>query len=58
MEKLPIDKVLEFEANVYKKLDSSYKKLNAAIIKKQALDDEIEKEIKELIGVVVEEMGV
>jgi F0F1-type ATP synthase alpha subunit len=42
MEKLAIDKVLEFEEKLYSRLDTTHKKLNQDIIKKQALDDEIE----------------
>jgi hypothetical protein len=39
-------------------LDTTHKKLNQDIIKKQALDDEIELWIKELIKIVVEEVVV
>ncbi|HCY20625.1 TPA: hypothetical protein DIC40_01980 [Patescibacteria group bacterium] len=42
MDTLPLDKILEFEKNLYNKLDTTHKKLNQNIIKKQSLDDEIE----------------
>lgn len=58
MDTLPLDKIFEFETNIYNKLDTTYKKLNQNIIKKEALDEEIEAWIKELIGVVVQEIKI
>lgn len=58
MDNLPIDKILKFETNIYDKLDTTHKKLNQNIIKKQVLDDEIESSIKELIEIVIKEINV
>lgn len=58
MDNLPVDQILAFETNLYDKLETTHKKLNQAIIKKQTLDEEIEHSIKDLITTTLEEINV
>ena len=53
---LPVNKVLDFEAALYLKLDTVYADLTKKIIDKKALDEDIEKEMIALIKEVREEM--
>jgi len=53
---LPVNKVLEFEKTLYQKLDTVYADLTKKIIDKKSLEDDIEKEMIEVIKETKEEM--
>jgi len=53
---LPVNKVLDFEKTLYQKLDTVYADLTKKIIDKKSLEDDIEKEMIEVIKETKEEM--
>jgi len=53
---LPVNKVLDFEKELYLKLDTVYADLTKKIIDKKSLEEDIEKEMIEVIKEVREEM--
>lgn len=55
LDKVEVAQVKEFEKSVYDKLDSTHASLKKEIIKEQALTDEIESQIKDLVGLVAKE---
>ena len=55
LDKLPIDKILPFERNLYQKLDTTFKGLLDKIVAEKNLTDEIEAEIKQVIEATVAE---
>lgn len=55
LDKLPIDKILPFEHNLYQKLDTTFKGLLDKIVAEKNLTEEIEAEIKKVIEATVAE---
>ena len=53
---IPLDKVAEFEKNLYLKLDTTHKKITNHIQKTQDMDTELEKDMKKLIKEVIKEL--
>jgi len=56
LNEMPVNKVLDFEKALYQKLDTVYADLTKKIIDKKTLEDDIEKEMIEVIKEVIEEM--
>ena len=53
---IPVDKIAEFEKNLYLKLDTTHKQISDQIQKTQELDKGTEKAIKKLIKEVIKEL--
>ena len=53
---IPLDKIAEFEKNLYLKLDTTHKEISDYIKKTQDLDDTVEKAMKKLIKEVRKEL--
>jgi F-type H+-transporting ATPase subunit alpha len=56
LDKLDVEKILDFEEKIYNKMDSTYKMLSDKIIREKALTEEIEEEIKKLLNETLWEM--
>jgi F-type H+-transporting ATPase subunit alpha len=57
LDKLPVDRVLEFEAKMYEKLESSHKVLAGKIRDEKVLNDDIKDGMNQLSIEVLEEMA-